>query len=145
MYLYNHDAGLRRDFRFAFEAFFNYFETGEFRTDSTDRLNNVMWIWPTDFRTWRIGDGLFEHFVHGTDIGYCRFTLYCGLIGLVIFSLYFVYNASVVGKKFKDARLLSLALLALTFIIWLKVSTDIFQIYALLFCVTGDFEEGEEK
>lgn len=147
VYLYNHNALVRKDFRFAFEAFFNYVETGEFRTDSTDRLTNTMWIWPTDFRTWMIGDGLFEHFVHATDIGYCRFTFYCGIIGLSIFSLYFVYNASVVRKKFENATLLSYALLALTFIIWLKVSTDIFQIYALLFCIDADLlaDEAEDE
>lgn len=144
VYMYNVDPGVRRDFRFAFEAFFNYFETGEFRTSSTDRLNEVMWIWPKDSMTWMIGDAQFEHFVHGTDIGYCRFTWYCGLIGLAIFSLFFVYNSLAVGRRFKNAGLLSLILLATTFIIWLKVSTDIFFIYALLFCIDADTLEEDD-
>lgn len=149
VYLYNHNADFHKDIRFAFEGFFNLFETGEFRTDSTDTLNERMWIWPSDFRGWLCGYGLFEWgywYASGmqTDIGYCRFTLYCGLIGLAIFSLYFIYNASVVARKFKDAKLLSLVLIALTFIIWIKVSTDIFQLYALLFCLPRELEAGSE-
>ena len=40
-------------------------------------------------------------------------------------------------------------LLSLTFIIWIKVSTDIFQIYAMLFCLDAycaeDLEEDDES
>lgn len=149
VYLYNHNADFHKDIRFAFEGFFNLFEKGEFSTGSTDTLNERMWIWPSDFKGWLIGYGLFEWgywYSSGmqTDIGYCRFTLYCGLIGLAIFALYFIYNASIVKRKFKDARVLSLVLLALTFVIWIKVSTDIFQLYALLFCLPDDYGD-EEK
>lgn len=145
-YMYNHNADFHKDMRFAFEGFFNLFEKGEFTTGSTETLNDRMWIWPTDLRGWMIGYGHFEWSYWGplgkqTDIGYCRFTLYCGLIGLVIFGLYFIYNASIVRRKFKDARVLALVLVALTFIIWIKVSTDIFQLYALLFCLPGDTDD----
>lgn len=145
-YMYNHNADFHKDMRFAFEGFFNLFEKGEFTTGSTEVLNERMWVWPTDLRGWMIGYGLFEWDYwyssgYQTDIGYCRFTLYCGLIGLAIFGLYFIYNASIVRRKFKDARVLALVLVALTFIIWIKVSTDIFQLYALLFCLPGDGED----
>lgn len=145
-YLYNHNSDFHKDMRFAFEGFFNLFETGEFRTDSSDTLNDRMWVWPSDFRGWLMGYGLFEWKYwyssgYQTDIGYCRFTLYCGLIGLAIFALYFIYNASIVKRKFKDARVLSLVLVALTFTIWIKVSTDIFQLYALLFCLPADDDD----
>jgi len=139
IYMYNNNPEVRHDLRFAFEAFFNLFETGEFRTDSSDRLNEVMWIWPDNHITWLIGDAQFEHFAHGTDIGYCRFTWYCGLVGLLLFSIFFIYDAAAVYEKFNNARLLSYALLILTFVVWIKVSTDIFQIYALLFCVSADY------
>jgi hypothetical protein len=91
-----------------------------------------MWIWPSDSRTWAIGTGIFGDFAFGTDIGYCRFTLYCGLIGLVLFSIFFIYNGLSVVSYFPDARFLSNLLIALTFIVWLKVATDIFFAYALL-------------
>lgn len=136
--LYRTNPTFRSYFRFAFEAFFNWVETGEFRTDSTDKLNNVMWIWPTDTRSWIIGTGIFGHFIYSTDIGYCRFTLYCGLVGLVLFSIYFIYNGLSLIPKFRSSTLLFLLLIAMTFIIWVKVATDIFFIYALLFCAEGD-------
>ena len=137
-HLYNTDLVFRNYMRFGFEAFFNYFEEGEFRTDSTDRLLEVMWVWPWDARGWAIGYGLFEwtswsHFM--SDIGYCRFTLYCGLIGMAIFSIYFIYLALAMSRKFENTGLLFVLLLAMTFIIWLKVSTDLFQLYALLLCL----------
>lgn len=133
-YLYNTNENFHSDLRFAFEGFFNWRETGTWRTASTDKLNSVMWIWPEDPKTWAIGSGLFGHFEFSTDIGYCRFVLYCGLLGFSIFSLFFIYNAIQTDRKFHEGWLLSLMLLALPFIIWIKVSTDIFQIYALFMC-----------
>ena len=145
IYYYNNDPEMKHNIRFAFEAFFNFVEKGELRTSSSDVLMERMWVWPRTEEEWVFGMGLFEWgYFYGlgmqTDIGYCRFALYCGLPGLILFALYFIYNASVVARKFKDSRLLALMLCALTFIIWIKVSTDIFQLYALLFCIIGDYE-----
>lgn len=142
-YYYTVDPAMRKQIRFAFEVFFNYFENGELRTASSDVLMERMWVWPRTAEAWWVGYGLFEwsHF-YGlgmqTDIGYCRFCLYCGLPGLVFFSLYFVYNSIAVIRKFRNTAFLGLILLAMTFIIWLKVSTDIFQIFALLLCLPSD-------
>ncbi len=144
-YLYNTNENMHDSLRFAFEGFFNWAETGEFRTDSTDKLNGVMWVWPTNPRDWFIGTGLFEGFIYSTDIGYCRFILYCGLLGFSIFSLFFVYNAVVVWKKFDNSTMLALLLLALVFIIWIKVATDIFFVYALLLCTDRDSMLAEEE
>ncbi|MCQ2168663.1 MAG: hypothetical protein MJY69_08425 [Bacteroidales bacterium] len=142
-YYYTIDPGMRKQIRFAFEMFFNYVETGEFRTSSSDVLMERMWIWPWTQEGWVLGYGSFEwdHFYalgKQTDIGYCRFTLYCGLVGLVLFSIYFIYNSTVVMGKFRNSKMLGWLLLAMTFVIWLKVSTDIFQLYALLFCLPSD-------
>ena len=128
--------------RFGFEAFFNWVETGEFRTSSTDELGH-MWIWPGDVRTWLIGRGTYGVFENDTDIGYCNFTFYCGLIGVVIFSLFFIYCHLSLNRKFKQFWITSLLLTALTFIFWCKVTTDIFFIDALLFCIPGDKDEEE--
>lgn len=142
---YNTDPVFRSNLRFAFEGFFNLFETGEFRTGSTDKLNAVMWIWPTNVRDWIIGTGWFGAFIYSTDIGYCRFVLYCGLVGLALFSAFFIYDASVVWRKFKDFKFTAFLLVAITFIIWIKVATDIFWIYALLFCLPDDNESAPEE
>lgn len=137
VWLYNSNSDIRNDLRFGFEGFFNLVENGTFRTDSTDKLNGKMWIWPTDSLTWAIGTGIFGDFAFGTDIGYCRFTLYCGLIGLSLFSLFFIYNGLSIIRLFSNVTYLALLLIALTFIVWFKVATDIFFIYALLLCTAS--------
>lgn len=134
-YLYQSDADFYNNMRFAFEGFFSWVETGEWSTDSTDKLNAVMWVWPEDFKSWIIGTGLFGTWGFNTDIGYCRIILYCGLIGFGVFALFFVYNAWVFARRFPSFRLLSFALLSLSFIIWVKVATDLFLIYALFYCL----------
>lgn len=136
--IYNKSAAFRDYFRFGFEAFFNWVETGQFRTHSTDVLTKTMWIWPEDFRTWLIGRGTFADYINGTDIGYCNFVFYCGVIGLLIFSGYFIYCHLSLNRKFRNFQICSLMLVALTFIIWAKVATDIFYIDALLFCIASD-------
>lgn len=132
-YLYQHNPIFHDQIRFAFEGFFNWIEEGEWRTDSTDKLNRTMWVWPTDTKTWLIGSGLFEDWVFGTDIGYCRFILYSGITGFFVFALFFAYNALACAKKFPGDRLLFLLLFILSLVVWIKVSTDIFLIYALLY------------
>jgi len=136
--LYNSSPEARRLFRFGFEGFFNWVETGEFRTTSTDILMKVMWIWPKNFHDWMIGTGLFGVFKWGTDIGYCNFILYCGLIGFSVFVSLFVFVSLSLNSKFKDFYLLSLLLITLQAIVWAKVTTDFFLLLALLLCIDGD-------
>lgn len=140
IFLYRTNETAHQYLRFAFEGFFNWVETGEFRTTSTDILDN-MWIWPTNFRDWILGTGIIGVRYWRTDIGYCNFVLYCGLIGLVIYASYYIYcGLSLIGK-FKNAYILMLLLLLFQAAIWAKVMTDIFFILALLFCIDGDDEE----
>lgn len=135
MVLYNINSSVRVFLRFAFEAFFRYVERGTLTTSSSEILKD-MWVWPTDTAGWIHGYGVFSVWgMFGTDIGYCRFTNYCGLVGLGIFSIFFVYNSISVARKFDNAVLFSLLLLAMVFVIWVKVSTDIFPVYALLLCI----------
>ncbi len=127
------------------KAFFNWVEKGEWSTGSTDKLNREMWIWPEDQKTWLIGSGLFGLFVYNTDVGYCRFILYCGLIGFSVFAFLFVYLGLFFSYKVPKYRLLFLIFIALTFVIWLKVATDIFFIYALFFCLDQFVTIPEDK
>ena len=48
-------------------------------------------------------------------------------------------------RKFRHFELAAWMLVALTFIVWIKVATDIFFIDALLFCIVGDYEGEEEE
>ena len=143
VYFYRTSATFESYLRFGFEAFFNWAETGEFRTSSTDQLGK-MWVWPDDTRTWIIGRGTYGVFENNTDIGYCNFIFYCGLIGLAIFSLFFIYVHLVQNRKFHHFWLVSLMLVAITFIVWCKVTTDIFYLDALLFCIAADSDEEED-
>lgn len=143
IYLFRTNATFEGYLRFGFEAFFNWAETGEFRTNSTDELSK-MWVWPTDTRTWIIGRGTYGVFENDTDIGYCNFIFYCGMIGLTLFSIFFLYVHLTLNRKYRKFGITSLLLVALTFIIWLKVTTDIFFIDALLMCIPGNKEEEEE-
>ena len=129
--------------RFGFEGFFSWVETGEFSTGSTDVLE-TMWIWPSDLHTWIFGRGTFGVFENKSDIGYVNFTFYCGLVGMVIFSIFFLYCHLVQNRKFSNFQIASWMLVALTFIVWLKVTSDIFFIDALLFCIAGDDDDNPE-
>lgn len=140
IYFYRNSETFKEYLRFGFEAFFNWVETGEFRTDSTDTLMGRMWIWPQDLHTWIFGQGTFGIYENNTDIGYCNFTLYCGLVGMVIFSIFFLYCHFSMVKKYREFGIVACLLSALTFIVWVKVTTDIFFIDALLFCAIGDKE-----
>ena len=107
--LYRISPEFRTSFRFGFEGFFNWVETGEFRTGSTDILQ-TMWVWPTTQRGWIIGEGIIGVLNINSDIGYCNFVFYCGLIGLTIFSIYFIYNQLCLNKKFDHFFIVSIIL-----------------------------------
>ena len=130
--IYNVSAEARSLFRFGFEGFFSFFETGEWQTASTDVLQ-TMWIWPTDLQGWIIGYGIYDNWAYSTDIGYCRFVLYSGLCGLTIFSIFFIYQLLSFCKAIPNYRLLFILLLIIVFVVWIKVSTDIYYVVALFY------------
>ena len=135
--LYNTNDYFYSQLRFAFEGFFNLFEDGEFTTGSTEVLQ-TMWRWPEDNKSWIIGTGLYGGYKYGSDIGYCRLILYSGLMGFVTFALSFVYYAYFFARRYPRYWWLFLCFLAMTFIIWAKVSTDILLIYAFFFWFTTE-------
>ena len=137
VYLYNTDEYYYNLIRFAFEGFFNLVEEGEFTTDSTEVLES-MWLWPSDTKTWIIGNGIYGLWTYGTDIGYCRLILYSGLVGFVTFALSFVYYAYYFARKYPRYVWLFVSFLAMTFIVWIKVSTDILMIYVFFFWFTAE-------
>jgi hypothetical protein len=140
IYLYDNVPEAHRLLRFAFEGFINWIETGKWETASTNKLQ-TMWIFPETLKTWIIGDGYFMDpttprlFYMETDVGYLRFIFYCGTIGLCAFSAFFVYLSVACYKKFPKEKELFILLLIVIFAMWIKVSTDIFLVYALLLCI----------
>ena len=120
--------------RFGFEGFFNLVENGEWSTHSTDILQ-TMYRWPSELKTWIIGDGLMEvdgHFYMFTDVGYIRFIYYFGTIGLSFFIMLYVFALMEGVKMSREHAIMFGLLFCLNMIVWFKVATDTFIIFAFL-------------
>ena len=138
--------------RFGFEGFISIYEKGEWYTTSNETLMNMI-VFPDNIKTWLIGDGYFDNpagtdpyytgkimggFYMGTDIGYLRYIFYCGAIGLMIFIIYFIKVAITCINRFVEYKTLFLMFLAVNMLVWLKVSTDIFLVFALFLCIPSE-------
>lgn len=144
--------------RFAFEAFFNYYEKGTFETHSTNLLSEGL-IFPDNMRAWIIGDGYMASgtndpyyigpsdygFYMNTDAGYSRFIFYFGLTGLTVFCLYFIQVCKECINRFENSKWLFISMLVLNFCIWVKVSTDLFLMFAPFLCISDEAEECENE
>lgn len=159
VYKYNTDANFHTDMRFAFEGFINLYEKGEWNVGSNEQLKNMI-VFPDNFKTWIIGDGYLNNPIHtdpnyigkitsgfymDTDIGYLRFIFYMGLIGLLAFSIFMCKAAQMAINRFRGYRMMIWLLLAVHFIVWLKVSSDCFVIFALLLCIPQEDNEEYDK
>ena len=157
--LYNAVPDVRELFRFGFEGFFSWIETGQWQTDSTNKLESMM-IWPEDLRTWIIGDGYFENsrndpnylgnatedgFYMGTDVGYLRFLYYFGIAGLVWMIGVIVYSTYVCANYFKHYAFIFVMALGVGLIVWVKVSTDIFLFFCMFLCAAALQDNQEEE
>jgi hypothetical protein len=156
--VYNAFPEVQELFRFGFEGFFAWVETGEWSTDSTSRLESMI-VWPEELRTWVIGDGYFENsrndpnymgdstdrgFYMGTDIGYLRFIFYFGILGLVWIMAVMVYSAYVCADQFKPYAGVFMMGLAVCLAVWAKVSTDIFLFFCMFLGAAALQETPEE-
>ena len=154
-YFYNTNIEFQKNIKFGFEGFFSLMEEGEWQVGSNEQLKEML-VFPETFKTWLIGDGYFNNpigtdpyyvgelmggYYMGTDIGYCRFIFYCGVIGLLAFSLFMWRAAMLCAHKFPRAKMLMSFLLLVNFICWMKVSTDTFLIFALLIMIDRQSDE----
>ncbi len=148
--LYNVSPQWQKYFQFGFEGFFSLAETGHWEVHSNTQLA-AQFILPDNMWTWIIGDGYIASttidpyyigktwigFYKGTDVGYSRFLFYFGLIGLTTFSLFFVKTCQVCADRIKEYRDMFIIFLMINFIVWLKVSTDIFVVFAPFLCLSA--------
>lgn len=156
--LYNFSPQWQKNFQFGFEGFFSLAETGRWEVHSNSQLA-AQFILPDNAWTWIIGDGYIASttidpyyigkawigFYKGTDVGYSRFLFYFGLIGLVIFSLFFVKVCQVCANRIKEYKYMFVIFLLINFIVWFKVSTDIFVVFAPFLCLSAlKDEDGQE-
>lgn len=155
VWAYYNISEVHKNLRFAFEGFFNLVENGEWLIASNEKLE-TMYVFPETVKTWLIGDGYFSNprdvdplfigevvggYYMGTDVGYLRFIFYFGLIGLLAISAVIVKSALICSHKFRTDRALFLLLLLVNFIVWFKVATDIFLVFALFLMIDKDKEE----
>lgn len=149
IYMYNNNTIIHNNLRFAFEGLFNYFEKGEWSTASTNKLM-TMYVFPETLKTWLIGDGYFSNpaaidpyftgkvidgYYMGTDVGYLRFIFYFGITGLFAFSLFMFKSAKICTNNLHQQRSLIYLILLINFLVWFKVATDIFLIFALFLTI----------
>ena len=161
IYLYHTDMDVRNNLRFAFEGFFSLVEEGRWNVHSNEILKN-MYVFPDNLKTWIIGDGYFGNpyysdsepyyvgpkmggYYMGTDVGYLRFIFYFGLFGLFLFSYFMWFSGKVCMQKFKKEKALFVLLLMVNFIVWFKVSTDIFLVFAFFLVFFPEEEENSEE
>lgn len=159
VFLYNTDPSMKKFIRFGFEGFFSLYEKGTWYIASNDKLVS-MYVFPESIKTWIIGDGYFSNpydidpfymgikrggYYMGTDVGYLRFIFYFGLLGLIAFIVFFMRVYSLCASRFAEYRQLFLMLLALNFLIWFKVSTDIFLILVLFIMLPEDSNHDERS
>ena len=142
IYCYNTIPEFRNYLQYGFEGFFNFFETGDWSTDSTDKLKRMV-IFPDNTKTWLVGDGWFDDpsgvgFYMSTDVGYLRLIFYSGIIGLVMFSSLFFFCTAKLSQRWSEDKALFYIFLILQGIVWIKISTDIFLVYALLVLLPKD-------
>lgn len=157
--LYSIDPQFRDNIRFAFEGFFSLAEKGHWETNSNNILKNMI-VFPDNWKTWLIGDGYIENptyrdpyyvgpshggYYMGTDIGYLRFLFYFGLFGLLTFIIYFIKVAGSCAERFPKYITMFMLILAINMIVWLKVSTDIFLVFAIFLCVSKEDEDAYEN
>lgn len=156
--LYHMSEFWREEFRFGFEGFFSLVEKGRWETTSTNMLQEGF-IYPDNLRCWIIGDGhmagtdidpyyqgkVYHGFYKGVDAGYSRFLFYFGLVGLVAFSVFILKAGEICIRRFKPYWLMFLMILALNFIIWVKVSSDIFLCFAPFLALSAEDEDEYNK
>ena len=159
VYKYNTDLQVHERIRFAFEGFFSLAETGEWKVHSNEILKN-MYVLPDETKTWMIGDGYFENpletdpyytgkiwggFYHGTDVGYLRFIFYFGIFGTLVFVFYMYLVAKVCMERFKEYKVLFLLVLLMNYLVWCKVSSDLFLIFAIFLCLPSETPQSDEE
>ena len=124
----------------AFEVFMNYADSNRVSTYSTDSLQ-TMYIFPTSFKTWIFGDGMYENpdgsFYMHTDVGYCRIIFGIGLMGLLfefINFLYIIHIFRYYSVKKDGLVVFAIICILLLYVLYLKGHT---QIYFILYLLLG--------
>lgn len=159
--LYNTDEKTRENLRFGFEGFFSIVEKGHWETHSNNELKGMV-KWPDNTATWILGDGYMldptavedylvknksqgDYVYQGTDIGYCRFIFYFGIVGLAVMILYFAVAVGACAARAPSKRLAFFFLFVVTLVVWAKVTTDPFAVIAPFLLTDFETDETDEE
>lgn len=157
IYYYRTNPIINENIRFAFEGFFSLVEQGKWEVHSNNMLQN-MYVFPDNVKTWIIGDGYFANpittdpyytgemrtaYYMGTDVGYLRFIFYFGVLGLVAIIGFFFNATKLCIKRLSRFKYMFVLFLLVNLIVWFKVATDIFLVFALFLCVSEEKESEE--
>lgn len=156
--LYRTDPRFHDYMRFGFEGFFSLYESGHWETNSNNILKEML-VFPDNLKTWIIGDGYFDNPYHtdpyyvgektggfymATDIGYLRFIFYFGILGLSSFIAFFIRVVLTLIKRYPYYKAMFVFILLLNFIVWCKVSTDLFVVFAI-FLSAASYEYNDDE
>ena len=159
IYIYNTNAIMQDYLRFGFEGFFSLVEKGEWDVGSNNVLKEYMIVFPDNLKTWLIGDAyainpseydpfyigpIFKGYYMNTDVRYLRFIFYFGVFGCFTMILFIYKVASICMRKFFRYKIMFLLLLIINLLVWFKVTTDIFLVFAPFLLISSEEnEEGE--
>lgn len=147
--------GTEKKLRFAFEGFFSLAESGDWAVSSNERLK-TMYVFPETLKTWLIGDGYFSNprdvdpyfigeeiggYYMGTDVGYLRFIFYFGLLGLIAMCMVIYKAGFYCIRNLPFHKEMFIMLLMVNYLVWFKVATDIFLVFALYLMISREDEE----
>ena len=129
------------NYNWAFEPILNLINNGSLHTSSTDVLK-TMYIWPDNFKTWLIGDALFENangtYYKETDVGYLRVIYYFGVVGMFLFLFYQYWMLRLASKI---SNLLFEYKTAIVFFVYILILNlkGLFDINYILFLILSFF------
>lgn len=158
--LYKSNEKVRDNLRFGFEGFFSLVEKGYWETTSNNTLKDMV-VWPDNPGTWIFGDGYMldpadvedylikndvagDYVYMGTDIGYCRFIFYFGIVGLAVFIIYFAVAAAACGARAPSKKICFFMLWVINMVVWAKVTTDVFAVLSIFLLTDIERDEDEE-
>lgn len=159
--LYNTNEKVRENLRFGFEGFFSLAEKGYWETNSNNALKEMV-VWPDNPATWILGDGYMldpasvedylikndvagDYSYKGTDVGYCRFIFYFGIVGLLVFTAFFAVAAGACGSRAPSKKLCFFLLWVINMIVWAKVTTDVFPVICVFLLTDIETDEEDEE
>lgn len=125
--------------QYGFELFYNYSNSGSMESPSTNRMFEMYETYPTDIKTWIIGDAMYSNpsggYYMNIDIGYLRLLFYFGIIGTLAIIMYH-YRMYKLMARISGQQVLALSFLLLYFAVNFKGYTHLTPFFCLYFFST---------